>query len=53
MKRENGFYWVKWGSKWDIAEWIETVWLMAGDDGTYQESFMYEVDERIIINPNE
>ena len=45
-KRENGFYWVKVfeETKWDIAEWWNSVWLLGGET--------YLIDEFEVVNPD-
>jgi hypothetical protein len=32
MDRENGFYWVKIGDNWEVAEWAQGHWWVCGSE---------------------
>lgn len=55
MKREPGFYWVKWSGEWEVCEWTGKNWLLPGVDIEIYatDEDMEQLDERRIINPNE
>lgn len=49
--RENGFYWVRFAMEWKVAEWLDGVWWMTGDEGPENDDHMFEIDERRIVRP--
>ena len=60
MKREDGYYWVKYNNKWIVAECIEwwpTIsdgsyghrWLIPGKRKERKDSDMEDIDEHRII----
>lgn len=61
MKRENGFYWVKWnwekGPEWEIAEYfpgrigIPGTWYRTGDDVGFDDEDFFEINETRLIPP--
>ena len=57
--RELGFYWVKDGDEWMIAEWYEWAnnkdtlwWGLAGMEDVFHDEDFAEIDEHQIIRPN-
>lgn len=49
MKRENGFYWIKLlGTNWQVAEWEDEYFLLAGQRPPVHEQYVEEIDERQI-----
>lgn len=58
MKRQTGYYWVKYGSKWFIAEWFERpignyLWKCDAHNGYAYDSQYTEINESILSNPDE
>ena len=45
--RESGFYWVKYGGDWIVAEWYVNYWLITGEEHPIYVSEMGETGERI------
>ena len=49
MKRKSGYYWVKYNSKWIIAEYKDdgfySRWMECGTDYTFDDSEIEEIDE--------
>jgi hypothetical protein len=46
--RPNGFYWVKFQSKWIVAEWYEhSSWFLCGDPAIYSDKDFEEIGELI------
>jgi len=52
MKRENGFYWVKWQGLWEVCEWTGRSWWAPGCTSFFQDEQTEQIDENRIINPN-
>ena len=48
LNREEGYYWVMYGSEWIIAEWIFNQWWTTGENecNTMQDYDFNEIDER-------
>jgi hypothetical protein len=56
MKREAGYYWIKYHNDWLIAEYNPEVdyWFFVGDgDNCWMESELEKIDENQILNPND
>ena len=53
MRRESGFYWVKYSNKWIVAEWEEEneSWYLPGRSAEISTGCLSEVDERKITKP--
>lgn len=55
MKREQGFYWVKFNFKWEVAEWFTFMssnhWLRAGSENTWSDKNFDEINETRISEP--
>ena len=51
MKRENGFYWVKWDSEWVVAEWSDSEWGVIWHEYGYPDSEFDEIIEIRLIPP--
>jgi hypothetical protein len=52
MKRENGYYWVKFKAttspyEWVIAHWHISIWLWC--EQTFSDDDMLEIEERRIL----
>lgn len=48
--REEGYYWVKYGGKWTVAEWTSmNKWYITGAEEVINEDVFNEIDERLII----
>jgi len=45
--REPGFYWVKWIGDWEVAQWYQGAWLIAGLDDDFKDSAVGEIGERV------
>ena len=48
VKRESGWYWVKYRGGWELAMWIDDVFMMVGRDYGMCDAEMCEIDERRI-----
>jgi hypothetical protein len=50
VDRKNGFYWVRttYLDIWSVAEWSDGVWLTTGWSDRWNDSDLYEIDERQI-----
>lgn len=53
MKREIGFYWVKFANEWVIGNWDSYNWLLSGFRSGFYDVDFQEIDENIIIKPNQ
>ena len=51
MKRENGYYWVKYGRSWEVATYKDGSWWLCGKDYYFQDDDFKEINEIRIINP--
>lgn len=51
MKREKGFYWVKFTSKsdFDVAHYDGRYWMFFVGANLYRDIELFEIDERKII----
>ena len=54
MKREPGFYWVKFQGHWKIKQWTKPIcgdgfFVESNGDFCASECFMEEIDERQIV----
>lgn len=53
MKREEGYYWVKNGDVWIIAQWTIInkygSWSVCGNENEYSTNHFDKIDERKII----
>jgi hypothetical protein len=47
--RENGYYWVKDGDEWEVAEWWENGWYFVGQERSFSDNMLDEIDEIKII----
>ncbi len=45
--RESGFYWVNWLGNWEVAQWYQGVWLIAGLGDNFKDSDFQEIGERV------
>jgi hypothetical protein len=52
MKRENGFYWVKYYGSWIVAQFINRIdgWLLMGNNETLKDLHFQEINEKQIVN---
>lgn len=50
MKREEGFYWVKWDENhdWEVAKWENEIWKFTNGSQASYEPIKMQVDERRI-----
>lgn len=48
MKRENGFYWIKWDGRWLIAEYVQGEWYVTQRLSYLDDTDLEEIDERRI-----
>jgi hypothetical protein len=50
MKREEGFYWVKWDENhdWEVAKWENEIWKFTNGSRASYEPIKMQVDERRI-----
>ena len=48
MKREEGYYWIRVGNEWSIAQFIDNEWWLVADDGGWSDKVFDEIDERRI-----
>jgi hypothetical protein len=47
-ERPDGFYWVRMGSRWEVAELSDgEFWYQAGSDSTLRDSSFDEIGERV------
>jgi hypothetical protein len=48
--REDGFYHVRYGDEWQVAEWLSALnsWIVTGSISEISESTWSEIDERRI-----
>lgn len=64
MKREQGFYWVKWSAlkAYDLAMWIEDAnwaidetgyWIVTGSMSKLKDKDFCDINETRIKNPDE
>ena len=55
IKRENGYYWVKYGdSEWEVADFQNGKWFyLYGGYDSYDESDFTEINELRILSPDE
>lgn len=44
MKREEGFYWIKYRGRWIVAEWSGYYWWMPMSDSAWIDSELEEID---------
>lgn len=53
MKRETGYYWVKFLQAWNIAFWEEPTgkWMLSGIKQVFTDYNFAEIDERKIVRP--
>lgn len=51
MRREGGFYWVKYVDEWMIAEWYAPWghWQTSQSSKVFHDSDFIEIDERPIV----
>lgn len=49
MKREDGFYWVKYRDEWCIAEWTAGIWYHTGSELSFSDAEMDKIDEKRLI----
>lgn len=58
MKRENGYYWVRYQAvtDWEVSEWLgekHNSWVFSWSDNDYVDSDFYEINETRILDPDE
>ena len=59
MDRQEGYYWVKYRDKFEIAEFIQedgmqsAFWCRIMDEGTYNDSDFEHINENRIKEPGE
>lgn len=51
MKREPGFYWVKYEGEWIIADYAFGFWLITGFESSYYDSDFEAIHETRLIPP--
>jgi hypothetical protein len=52
MKRENGFYWVKWkkDAEWEVAKYDSETDKFKYTNGSFQDNEnVFEIDEKMIV----
>lgn len=47
MAREDGFYWVRIGGGWEVAQTFMGMWTLAGMACTFSDKQFLEIGERI------
>ena len=52
MKRETGYYWVKFKGEWLIFLYIKHMWFGISH-AFYQDDSFDQIDERRILSPDE
>jgi len=51
MNRQNGYYWVREGAKWGIAEWRGDRWWLCGTEWSGKDKDLDEIIETAIQRP--
>jgi hypothetical protein len=50
--REDGFYWVLLNDKWQVAEYCDVYWFIAGTDDVFtDDSDFQEIGDRVFREP--
>jgi hypothetical protein len=47
--RTDGYYWVKWKTKWIVAEYQDGLWFLSGLTVDFDDSDFAEIDETPIV----
>ena len=53
MDRQEGYYWVKYRTGYQIAYWDKYSWYVIGNDEIYQDSDFEHINEVKIKEPGE
>lgn len=53
MDRQEGYYWVKWNGKSEVAKWTSFGWLLIGGTPYFEDSDLDYINENRIKEPGE